>query len=44
MAKDANRPEERDRYQHEQDLWLQIAEELERRDQALPDGGAPAQP
>ena len=34
MAKEAARPEDRDRYRHEQNLWLQIADEIERRDEA----------
>jgi hypothetical protein len=42
MAEEATRSEDRDRYQHEQKLWLQIAEELERRDESILDCGVPA--
>jgi hypothetical protein len=33
MANQANRAEDCDRYRHEEKLWLQIAEQLEARDE-----------
>jgi hypothetical protein len=32
LAKHATRTEDRDRYRHEEELWLQIAEDVEARD------------
>jgi hypothetical protein len=33
MANQATRAEDRDRYRHEEKLWLQIAEQVEARDE-----------